>query len=245
MTINSADSLVPDKAIAVVLNAGVDSTKAFQLMGPLRGEIKREWFNPHFYYCLPLTIGNQYGFIFKAEFDFEAIWDGSPSPDGVHIYPGPGAQMQKISGHFGEGIITIQNPWHFRTAPGVNLMTITPPNMPQHGVHHMTGVVEADNLRRDFTFNIKITEPGVRVSFKKGDPIGAFIPIQRYYVDDFKLVDAATLFTKQEIEEEWAIGSDFATARQTVDQEKPHESGRLYFKGKDVWDNKFPDHQKR
>jgi hypothetical protein len=245
MTINDPNNLVPEKSIAVVFNAGIDKNKAFELMAPLRGGLKREWFNPHFYYCLPLTMGNQYGFIFTAEYDFEAVWDGSSGPEGVSIQRGPGAQMQIISAHFGEGIVTIQNPWHFRTAPGINLMTITPPNMPQHGIHHMTGVIEADNLRRDFTFNIKLTEPGVKVSFKKGDPVGAFIPIQRYYVDDFKLVDAATIFTEAEISEEWAVGREFGLARQTVDTSKPHQAGRLYFKGEDSRGNKFPDHQKR
>jgi hypothetical protein len=245
MTINNPNSLVPDKAIAVVFNPGVNKLQAMELMAPLRGELKRDWFTSHFYYCLPLTIGNQYGFVFKAERDFEAVWDGSSEPNGVTLYMAEAARMQTVSAHFGEGIVTIQNPWHFRTAPGVNLMTITPPNMPQHGIHHMTGVVETDNLRRDFTFNIKLTEPGARVSFKKGDPIGAFIPIQRYYVDDFNLVDAATIFTEEDIAEEWAVGTDFAIARQTVDMAKPHQAGRLYFKGEDSRGNKFPDHQKR
>ena len=28
-------------------------------------KIKRDWFNDHAYYCLPLTIANQYGFGIK------------------------------------------------------------------------------------------------------------------------------------------------------------------------------------
>jgi hypothetical protein len=29
---------------------------------PLKGNLKRDWFVNHAYFCLPLTIGNQYGF---------------------------------------------------------------------------------------------------------------------------------------------------------------------------------------
>ena len=37
-------------------------------------------------------------------------------------------------------------------------------------------MVEADNLRRDFTFNLKIVKPEVEVSVKKGDLISAILP---------------------------------------------------------------------
>ena len=41
------------------------------------------------------------------------------------------------------------------------------------------------DLRCDFTFNLKITVPNMLVSVKKGDALGAFIPIPRYFVDGF------------------------------------------------------------
>ena len=53
------------------------------------------------------------------------------------------------------GVVTIQNRFTFRTPPDVNLMTINPPNYWIDGIQHMTGVIETDNLRRDFTFNLK------------------------------------------------------------------------------------------
>ena len=46
----------------------------------------REWFDANFYRCLPLTIGNQYGFIIKSEFDFSFIWDGGLSNESIKFF---------------------------------------------------------------------------------------------------------------------------------------------------------------
>jgi hypothetical protein len=109
---------------------------------------------------------------------------------------------------------------------------------------HMTGVVETDNLRRDFTFNLRITEPHVYVTVKAGDPIGAFIPIPRWYADQFSITYANQLYSEDEIELEHLSGDEFAKQRSGEDKNKPRQAGRLYFKGEDAWGNKFPNHQK-
>ena len=38
---------------------------------PLRGRHKRDWFSKHAYLCLPLVIGNQYGFAVKSLFQIQ------------------------------------------------------------------------------------------------------------------------------------------------------------------------------
>ncbi len=243
--INKNDRLIPDKTLLVIPNVGIKNEEVGKLLEPLSNQKKREWFTPHFYYCHPLTIGNQYGFIVKAERDVTAYWDGSIEPSGVTISSSlPNKPLQLYDGHFGSGIITVQNFWHFRTPPGVNLMTISPPNFPQHGLMHMTGVIETDNLRRDFTFNLKITKPGVYISIKKGDPVGAFIPVPRYFSDKFEIKYANELFTQEEIDLEYESGNEFARQRQNEDLKKKNQAGRRYFKGEDAWGNKFSDHQK-
>jgi uncharacterized protein YgfB (UPF0149 family) len=123
-------------------------------------------------------------------------------------------------------------------------MTIAPPNFVQPGIMHMTGVVETDNLRRDFTFNLKITERDRPIHFKVGDPVGAFIPVQRYFVDGFSIKAASDLFTQDQIQNELDTGKEFARLRSTEDVDKNHQAGRLYFKGEDAWGNQFDDHQK-
>jgi len=109
----------------------------------------------------------------------------------------------------------------------------------------MTGVIETDNLSRDFTFNLKVTKPNIYVTIKAGDPIGAFIPIPRYFADRFTIKYADELFTPEEIDLEYKAGTELARQRQQEDILKPHAAGRKYFQGTDAWNNPFPDHQKK
>lgn len=245
--INSSGKEIPDKRVLVIPNKGITNEEISALVVSMSEFKQRDWFNPHFYYCLPLTVGNRYGFMVKAQQDFTIFWNGGSDASDltVDVKPVEGARpLQIVSSHFGEGTVTIQNFWHFRTPPGVNLMTITPPNMPQHGLMHMTGVIETDNLRRDFTFNLKVTKPNIYVTVKAGDPIGAFIPIPRWYADQFDLMYADQMYTPEEIELEHLTGDEFAKQRSGEDMDKPRQAGRRYFKGEDAWGNTFSDHQR-
>ena len=212
----------------------------------LKGNIKRDWFVKHAYFCLPLVIGNQYGFGIKSLKTFKIKWNGGvlASDTIVEILEeDENADYQTISSHFGMGTITIQNRFTFRTPVGVNLMTINPPNQFIDGIHHMTGVVETDNLRRDFTFNLKITRPDTEIIINKGDYIGCVLPIPRGFVDGFELVDGYNIFTEEQINEEQRAMHDFGIERSTEDIKKPNGNGRRYFKGEDVYGCPFHSHQ--
>ena len=241
-------SIVTDKnkIVAIPHSKGI-TYSCKQQYQPLKHEKRREWFSDHAYLCLPLVIGNQYGFAVRSEHSFDAYWDGNPGLDATRIVfteknPNSG---QSVNSHFGLGIITIQNSFTLRTPDGVNLMTINPPNQFIDGLGHMTGVIETDNLRRDFTFNLKLTRSNYWVSVKKGDWIGCFIPVPRYFVDSFEMVDAKDYLTQEQIDTEISCANDFARERSGPDKEKSHAAGRRYFNGEDVYGNKFEDHQKR
>lgn len=245
-SINSPGHEVPEKTLVVVPQPHITNQEIEELLVPLTSLKKREWFNSHFYYCLPLAIGNIYGYIVKSERDITIHWDGTESVSGLVISQDmAGARRQRFDNHFGSGILTVQNLWHYRTPPGVNLMTITPPNFPQHGLMHMTAVIETDNLSRDFTFNLKVTKPNIYITIKAGDPIGAFIPIPRYFADKFEVKFANELYSPEQIQEEIDQGNEFSRQRNNEDKEMPHMAGRKYFRGEDAWGKKFPDHQKK
>lgn len=266
---------VPDKTIAIFWDEiTTDITKERIDTLVERPGKKRDWFTTMFYHCLPLTIGNQYGFVVKSEFEFQVEWDGGDRPESVHVVTFPeqicggtncecdgtrGQPVKKIDGkycwsrgefpkvftHFGHGIVTLTYPFVFRTPPGVNLMTINPPNEILPNITVMTGVIETDNLRRDFTFNLKIQTPYVTTIFPKGTPLAAVIPVPRYYCDKFELKGAPELFDEETIKEELQALEDTYKSRREVEPfNKPHGLGRHYFKGEDVYNNKFPDHQK-
>jgi hypothetical protein len=122
-------------------------------------------------------------------------------------------------------------------------MTINPPNYVIPNVTVMTGVVEADNIRRNFTFNLKVQMPNIRVHIKAGAPLAAFIPIPRYFVDRFSLKNADEIFSQEIIQEEEIAASDAYAYRLNTELKTKGLVGRHYFQGTDVYGNNFPDHQ--
>ena len=211
---------------------------------------KRNWFNPHFYRCLPLTIGNQYGFTISAEFDIGFEWNGGEEPEDLKIFIDDKVNSEnnllypQINSHFGSGIITINPPFFLRTPNGVNLMTINPPNFVIPNITVMTGVVETDNLRRNFTFNLKVQTPKIRVDIPAGTPLSGFIPIPRYYADEFSLKFAEEVFDQNIIDEEIQADMQASLYRERVEPVLKNNVSKHYFLGQDVYGNQFKDHQR-
>lgn len=246
--INNGINDVPDKTLAIFTNPFKANIEQSQILNIIdKPPKKRQWFSPHFYKCLPLVIGNQYGFIIKTEFDFSFIWNGSDNAvdsiifkfqkDGLDKYP-------RIESHFGHGIMTVNPPFWLRTPPGVNLITMNPPNFVIPNVTVMTGVIETDNLRRNFTFNLKIQIPNLEVFVPAGSALAAFMPIPRNYGDSFKLEFAENIFSKELIDEEVQAVIDADIHRDEVEIKLLQGANRDYFKGQDVYGNVFKDHQK-
>jgi hypothetical protein len=248
--INDGINNVPDKTIAIFTNPKIYNQELTQerVLGMVKKpDKKRDWFSPHFYRCLPLTIGNQYGFTVSSEFDIAFEWSGEDKPENTKIYVNDKVDnivYPSISSHFGHGVITIDPPFFFRTPPGVNLMTVNPPNYIIPNVTVMTGVVETDNLRRNFTFNLKIQMPNIRTTIPAGFPLAAFIPIPRYYCDKFNLDFAENIFSKEIIDEEIKADADAGDYREKVEPTLKNNVGKHYMQGKDVYGNTFKDHQK-
>lgn len=235
---------VPENTVVVVPHSPDNTGFYEEMLLPLKGESKRDWFTAHFYYCLPLTIGNQYGIAVRSGYSFDAYWPGGEAAAVLTFDKTDDVPHQAVSTHFYNGIITFQNFFALKTPPGINLMTIQPPNMFIPGCVAMTGVVETDQIRRDFTFNLKITVPDYKIRINKGDIVGAFIPIPRYFVDKFELALVSDLFDKEvhlnEVQESRTLGEE----RSTTDKEKNHMAGRRYFKGLHSDNSRYTDHQK-
>lgn len=243
--LNDAGYEVPENTIIVVPHVIQNDGFYKEIIEPLKGNPKRNWFTSHFYYCLPLTIGNQYGFMIKSLIDFDVIWDGTENNPDISFIDNSNSNKQIIQTGFGSGIITIQNRFALKTPPGINLMTIQPPNMFIPGCVSMTGVIETDNIRRDFTFNLKVTVPNLKISIRKGDPLGAFLPIPRNFVENFNINFIQDIFPINIHENEIKESQKLSLERNTLDQNKPHQSGRRYFNGLHTSGEQYLNHQKR
>lgn len=246
--INSAGHEVPEGKIVCIPEQPEFASSMLSVIEPLRGKGQRPALGEHSYHCLPVVVGNQYGFAIRSLVSWTAVWNGGPDPSDTRItlaLEDEGNSLQYVQTHFGAGIVTVQNRFHFRTPPGVNLMVTDAPNCFHFNLSNLFAVVETDNLRRDFTFNLKIVKPGVEVSVKKGDLISAIIPIPRYFVDDFEVISGTDVFSEEILRQEQLQGDKFAKFRREDDQAKPHQVGKLYWRGRDADGARFPDHQRK
>lgn len=242
--LNDSGYEIPKNTILIFGSSYDNDGYANEIIEPLVGNVKRDWFPENFYNCLPLIIGNQYGFAIKSMHSFTAEYPGGKSPIKFEYVEDEDSHKQDIQEHFGNGVITISHRFLLRTPPGVNLMTIQPPNHFIDGVHSMSGVVESDNLRMSFTFNLKLT-PNVKVSVNKGDILAAFIPIERYYVDNYKLMNFAEIYEKDIYDNESKDIDSFGEERSILSKNKGKDVlGRRYFYGKNMDNKKYKDHQK-
>jgi len=255
MIINQNSELtVPDKTIAFFPITPNNGYKSFDLkdinlfLNPLNKNHKRDWFTPHFYKCLPLAIGNMQGFVFSLPYTFSAIWNGGNSPEDLFIknyedvIPYQDKNFIHATSEFGSGILTIHYPLTLKTPPGINLMTIAPPNFPLIGLSPMTGVVESDNIRFTFTLNIKVDLINTEIIIEPNTPLVGIIPIPRYFCDSFELKNAYDIFNKDIVNEEMQVTKEHAEKRITQNTNKLN-ADKIYYSGKDVRGNKFKDHQ--
>jgi hypothetical protein len=254
MIINQDDNLVvPNNTVAIFPLIPHEGLKPFDMnfnkfLRPLNNDHKRNWFYPHFYRCLPLAIGNMQGFVFTIPYGFDVMWNGGNGIEDIAIQyhsdfdQYAGTNYVTLSSEFGHGILTIHAPITLKTPPGVNLMTIAPPNFPIPGMSPMTGVVESDNIRFTFTLNIKLDIPNVRITVAPETALIGLLPIPRYFCDSFKLVSALDLFDKEVIDEEKQVVLENTNIRTSAiyNKDKPD---RMYYRGMDVRGNKFKDHQ--
>lgn len=164
---------------------------AYQLYeSPIRIEpapAARDWMdatrNRFAYWCLPLAIANQAGWILTCGRDVTATWDGGAEAAGITLdVSGDGPVV--VDSHFGYGIISWQIPFLFRTSPGYNLLVRGIPNAWKDGATPLEALIEADWSVASFTMNWRMTVPGRPVHFAAGEPLCLVLPQRRGELED-------------------------------------------------------------
>ena len=122
-------------------------------------------------------------------------------------------------------------------------MVVPPPNFHIDGIGHLTAVIETDNLRRDFTFNLRVTRKNEEIFIPKGSPIGCVLPYPRHFIDHFQTQLASDVLDPEVVENERLTMRYHAMERGQYDVKNKHGVGRRYTIGEDVYGNKFSDHQ--
>lgn len=208
----------------------------------------RDWLPKEAYRCLPLTIGNKYGFTISLPYDIALEWNGGSNPEDVSIYytePKEIIETKKIKivSHIGQGIVTIITPFLLKTPKNVNLMTINPPNYILPNLTVLTGVVETDNIKFSMPINIKIQMPNIRIHAPADSPLAGVLPIPRFYADQFELKWAKDLFDENVIQKENQANTDWINYNLATQKPDGANNNQQYLKGVDVYGNRFENHQ--
>lgn len=145
---------------------------------------QRDWMDAtpsrYAYRCLPLTIANQTGWWIKNPVGFTAIWRGYNAPGSMDFWFDKAEDVWSpwINSQFGEGIITWNTPFLFRTKPqGSRLLVCGPANRFKANAHPLTALIESDWMSMSFTMNYKLMRPGEPVRFEVGEPLFQAIPL--------------------------------------------------------------------
>jgi hypothetical protein len=207
---------------------------------------QRDWMNntPHryAYRCLPLTIANQTGWWIRNPVGFEATWRGATHPGTIDFYFDAAGEVWThwINSQFGEGIITWNTPFLFRTRPeGSRLLVCGPTNYFKTNAHPLTALIESDWMTMSFTMNYKIAIPHFPVRFEAGEPLFQVIPLASNVCAD---LETATV-TYQKLSDdpdvsrayhEWDVGRRQFHEQKARGEVRPDGWQRDYFQGRDA-----------
>lgn len=138
------------------------------------------------YRCLPLLMANQSGWFLLNTEKLFVTWDGRKGARGLTVTSLEGERPKIALSHFGEGVLTWDVPYLFRTSPGYNLLVRGPSNWPKDGICPLEGLVETDWLGATFSVNWKMTRINHEVIFEPGEPIAMIVPQRRFEIESFR-----------------------------------------------------------
>ncbi len=207
---------------------------------------RRDWMdataNKFAYRCLPLTIANQTGWFVNNPVGFTATWNGNPGPGSVQFNFDTGADIwgSWVNNQFGNGIITWNTPFLFRTRPAESrLLIVGPANRFKHGAQPLTAIVESDWMNASFTMNWKLTGPGAAVRFDVGEPLFQAMPLVNNLCAD---LETATV-TYRRLAEDPTVAAAYLEWQRARDEfHQAKRDGQVdadawqkdYFKGRDM-----------
>jgi len=199
------------------------------------------------YRCLPLLIANQAGWFVLNNRPLRAIWDGGNELSSVVIESLDEEPVSGVSSHFGQGILTWQMPYLFRTSPGFNLLVKGPSNHPKDGIYALEGIVETDWAVATFTMNWKFTRKNKWISWAAEEPVCMVAPQQRNQLEKFRvqIQPLSSDNTLNKAFNEWRQSrQSFLEMLKTLPKEKLSKTWQKhYFSGEKIDGIKFSEHQ--
>ncbi|MBV8486685.1 MAG: cupin-like domain-containing protein [Planctomycetaceae bacterium] len=209
-------------------------------------ELERDWMdatlNRFAYRCLPLSIANQTGWWVKSPVGFTAIWNGLALPGNIDFQFDAAAETWSnwINNQFGQGIITWNTPFLFRTRPaGSRLLICGPINQFKTYAQPLTAVIESDWMSMSFTMNWKVVVAGHPVRFEAGEPLFQAIPLFSNVCADLEMASVTYQRLSSDPDvfrayQAWNEGRTIFHRQKANGEVKPDDWQKDYFLGRDA-----------
>ena len=217
---------------------------------------QRDWMNAtpnrHAYRCLPLTIINQTGWWIKNPIGFTATWRGSMAPGSIDFRfdSRETCWKESINSQFGEGIITWNTPFLFRTKPeGSRLLICGPTNYFRKNAHPLTALIESDWMTMSFTMNYKIMASDESVRFEAGEPLFQVIPLVSNVCADLETAEVSYQRLADDPEMyraymDWSDGRRKFHESKANNEVRPDQWQKDYFQGRPPSGREVPQDHK-
>lgn len=188
------------------------------------------------YRCLPLTIANGSGWEILFNTDVRLQWDGGLTTTALRMLT-TGPEASWCTSHFGNGILTMNLPYLFRTPPGVDLWVRGPVNSPRADIAPLEGIVETWWLPFTFTMNWQCLAKNQVIEFKKGDVACRIVPCPHGYLQQFD-TDVVGLAENPELQRQYSVWNRSRTEHNRTikgaDWQKHYHRGDNYTTGESV-----------
>jgi hypothetical protein len=196
------------------------------------------------YRCLPLSMANQAGWFIHSPNSFTAVWSGGVDPSDVALqFDADTVDAAKsVLSHFGNGIVTFQMPFLFRTPPGIGLLARGAPNWPVINFAALEGLVETDWNPASFTMNWKIMEANKPVRFEKEWPVCFVQPFDLNLPEELA-AERKPLRAHQETEENYVAWRRSRAAFMNSPEKDRGGWQKDYFQGLDAAGCKVKSHR--
>jgi hypothetical protein len=194
-------------------------------------EPTREWMNQtsnkFAYRCLPLVIGNTYGWEIKSNSEFIAKYDGGRGVDAIQILKIAGTNFPQS--HFGDGILTWSVGYLFKTEYPYGLYITGGSNVEVSNPIPLTGIVETYWLPFTFTMNWRFTQKGL-FHMKPGDTICQIFPVDMAIFDNIS-TELVHINNNSELINDYREWSRSRTEFNNNPNRLPKEWQKNYFRG--------------
>jgi hypothetical protein len=140
--------------------------------------------------CSPVTLANTHGWELLVPAAFEISWNGGPLASDLTVraiepFPDDFPFARFAASRLGQGIVSLETGYLFRTPPEWNLLVTGAFNEPIAGIAAVTGVIETGQCNDPLIMHWRMLTADT-VRFEKGEAFCTILPLQKNHLEQWE-----------------------------------------------------------